>query len=72
MPLRATLDQQPLLPLDLVQSVFAEWPGAWPFPAHIGAMAQEVDPLLESLCAQWVVEAFGQLAGDDDACHSNT
>lgn len=65
MPLRATLDQQPLLPLDLVQSVFAEVARRVALSGSHRRYAQEVDPLLESLCAQWVVEAFRQLAGDE-------
>jgi NADPH:quinone reductase-like Zn-dependent oxidoreductase/acyl carrier protein len=67
MPLQETVEQQVVLSFGQVQTVFAEVARRVAISGAHRRYTQEVDPLLESLCGQWAVEAFRKLAGADQS-----
>ena len=64
MPLAGSTDPASVIPFKRVQSVFADVARRSALSGIHRRYTQEVDPLLESLCSQWTLEALHSLAAD--------
>lgn len=64
MPHPLALDTMPPIPFDKVRSAFAEVTRRAALSGPHRRYAEEVDPLLDSLCNQFTLEALQHLAGD--------